>query len=80
MATDYKSFTNAELLKQIEEMQAELQERKDIEKERRWIEIRNILHSWFSDYGNIEINDGEFYLRDSDDYSSLGEIYFNNSY
>lgn len=78
MATDYKSFTNAELLKQIKEMQTELQKRENIEKERRWIEVRNILHSWYSDYGDIEVNYGEFYLQDSDDYSSLGEIYLNN--
>lgn len=78
IATDYKSFTNAELLKQIKEMQTELQKRENIEKERRWIEVRNILHSWYSDYGDIEVNYGEFYLQDSDDYSSLGEIYLNN--
>lgn len=78
MATDYKSFTNAELLKQIKEMQTELQKRESIEKERRWIEVRNILHSWYSDYGDIEVNYGEFYLQDSDDYSSFGEIHLNN--
>ena len=78
MATDYKSFTNAELSKQIKEMQAELQRRENAEKEQRWAEIRNILHNWFRDYGDIDINCGYFYLRDDDDYSYLGEIYLND--
>ena len=75
MATDYKSFTNAELSKQIKEMQAELQKREYIEKEQRWIEVRNILHNWFQDYGDIDINSGEIYLDNNADYSSLGEIH-----
>ena len=75
MATDYKSFTNAELSKQIKEMQAELQKREYIEKEQRWIEVRNILHNWFQDYGDIDINSGEIYLDNDADYSSLGEIH-----
>lgn len=75
MATDYKSFTNAELLKQIKEMQAELQRREGIEKERRWIEVRNILYNWIRDYGGIDINSGELYLDNGADYSSFGEIH-----
>ena len=48
MASDYKPFTNAELSKQIEKIQIELQRRREnIEKEQRWTEIRNILHNWF---------------------------------
>lgn len=35
MTNDYSSFTNAELSKQIEKMQAELQKRERIEEERR---------------------------------------------
>ena len=59
MATDYKSFTNAELSKQIEKIQIELQRRREnIEKEQRWTEIRNILHNWFRDYGEIIIDTG----------------------
>ena len=77
MATDYKSFTNAELSEQIKEMQAELQRRENAEKEQRWTEIRNILHNWFHDYGDIAINNGDFYLNDDDDYSSFGEINLN---
>ena len=75
MATDYKSFTNAELSKQIKEMQAELQKREYIEKEQRWTEVRNILHNWFRDYGDIDINSGELYLDNETDYSSIGEIH-----
>lgn len=78
MAIDYKSFTNAELSKQIEEMKAELQRRGNLEKERRWVEVTNVLHNWFHDYGDITINCGDFYLDDDDDYSSFGEIYLNN--
>ena len=79
MATDYKFFTNAELSKQIEKIQIELQRRREnIEKEQRWTEIRNILHNWFHDYGDIDINCGDFYLCDDDDYSSFGEIYLND--
>ena len=58
MATDYKSFTNTELLKQIEEMQTELQRRENSEKEQRWTEVRNILNNWFQDYGEIIVDTG----------------------
>lgn len=75
MATDYKSFTNAELSKQIKEMQAELQKRERIEKEIRWMEVSNILYKWIRDYGDIDINSGELYLDNSADYSSFGEIH-----
>lgn len=75
MATDYKSFTNAELSKQIKEMQAELQKRERIEKESRWAEVCNILYNWIRDYGDIDINSGEFYLDNEADYSSFGEIH-----
>lgn len=77
MATDYKSFTNAELSKQIKEMQAELQKRERIEKEQRWTEVRNILHNWFRDYGEIPIdmNFTETCLDERDDYSTIGEIH-----
>ena len=77
MATDYKSFTNAELSKQIKEMKAELQRREYAEKEQRWIEIRNILHNWFRDYGEISIDMGftETTLDERDDYSTIGEIH-----
>ena len=75
MATDYKSFTNTELSEQIEEMRTELQRRKNIEKEQRWEEVCNILHKWFRDYGDIDINSGEIYLDNDADYSSLGEIH-----
>ena len=75
MATDYKSFTNAELSKQIKEMQAELQKRERIEKETRWMEVCNILYNWIRDYGDIDINSGEFYLDNGADYSSFGEIH-----
>ena len=77
MSTDYKSFTNAELLKQIEKMRIELQRRGNIEKEQRWIEVRNILHDWFRDYGEIPIDMGftETYLDEKDDYSVIGEIH-----
>ena len=75
MATDYKSFTNAELSKQIKEMQAELEKRERIEKESRWIEVGNILYNWIRDYGDIDINSGEFYLDNGADYSSFGEIH-----
>lgn len=77
MATDYKSFTNAELSKQIEEMQAELQRREYFEKEQRWTEVRNILHNWFRDYGEIPIymDFTETSLDEGDDYSTIGEIH-----
>lgn len=77
MTTDYKSFTNAELSKQIEEMQAELQKREYIEKEQRWAEVRNILHNWFRDYGEIPIymDFTETSLDEGDDYSTIGEIH-----
>ena len=75
MATDYKSFTNAELSKQIKEMQAELQKRERIEEENRWTEVCNILYNWIRDYGDIDINSGELYLDNSADYSSFGEIH-----
>ena len=74
MATDYKSFTNEELSKQIEEMKAELQRRENLEKERRWTEVRNILYNWFRDYGDIDINFGELYLNNNANYSCFGEI------
>lgn len=74
MATDYKSFTNAELSKQIEEMKAELQRRENLEKERRWTEVRTILYNWFRDYGDIDINFGELYLNNNANYSCFGEI------
>ena len=77
MATDYKSFTNAELSKQNKEMKAELQRRENAEKEQRWTEIRNILHDWIRDYGEIHIDMGftETYLDKRDDYSVIGEIH-----
>ena len=79
MATDYKSFTNAELSKQIEKIQIELQRRREnIEKEQRWTEIRNILHNWFRDYGEIIIDTGfipEITINKEDDYSRIGEIH-----
>lgn len=75
MATDYKSFTNAELSKQIKKMQAELQKRERIEKESRWTEVCNILYNWIRDYGDIDINSGELYLDNETDYSSFGEIH-----
>ena len=78
MATNYESFTNAELSKQIKEIQAELQRRLNPEKVQRWEELRTVLHNWFHDYGDIDINCGDFYLRDDDDYSYLGEIYLND--
>lgn len=79
MATDYKSFTNAELSKQIEEMTAELQRRENAEKEQRWTEICNILHNWFRDYGEIPIymNFTETALEEGDDYSTIGVIHVN---
>lgn len=75
MATDYKSFTNAELSKQIKEMQSELERRERIEKESRWTEVCNVLYNWIRDYGDIDINSGELYLDNSADYSSFGEIH-----
>ena len=79
MATDYKSFTNAELSKQIEKIQIELQRRREnIEKEQRWTEIRNILHNWFRDYGEIIVDTGfipEITINKEDDYSTIGEIH-----
>ena len=77
MATDYKSFTNAELSEQIKEMQAELQKRERTEKEQRWTEVRNILHNWFHDYGEISIDMGftETCLDEKDDYSVIGAIH-----
>ena len=78
MATDYKSFTNAELSEQIEKMRAELQRRKNIEKEQRWEEVCNILHKWFRDYGEITIDTSfipEITINKEDDYSTIGEIH-----
>ena len=79
MASDYKSFTNAELSKQIEKIQIELQRRREnIEKEQRWTEIRNILHNWFRDYGEIVVDTGfipEITINKEDDYSTIGEIH-----
>ena len=77
MATDYKSFTNAELSEQIEEMRAELQRRENIEKEQRWEEVCNILHKWFRDYGDITIDMGftETCIDEKDDYSVIGGIH-----
>ena len=78
MVTDYKSFTNAELSKQIEEMRTELQRRENTEKEQRWTEIRNILHNWFRDYGEIVVDTGfipEITINKEDDYSTIGEIH-----
>ena len=79
MATDYKSFTNAELSKQIEKIQIELQRRREnIEKEQRWTEICNILHNWFRDYGEIVVDTGfipEITINKEDDYSTIGEIH-----
>lgn len=78
MATDYKSFTNAELSEQIEKMRAELQRRENIEKEQRWEEVCNILHKWFRDYGEITIDTSfipEISINKEDDYSIIGEIH-----
>ena len=78
MATDYKSFTNAELSEQIEKMRAELQRRENIEKEQRWEEVCNILHKWFRDYGEITIDTSfipEISINKEDDYSTIGEIH-----
>ena len=79
MATDYKSFTNAELSEQIEKIQIELQRRREnIEKEQRWTEIRNILYNWFRDYGEIIVDTGfipEITINKEDDYSTIGEIH-----
>ena len=79
MASDYKPFTNAELSKQIEKIQIELQRRREnIEKEQRWTEIRNILHNWFRDYGEIIIDTGfipEITINKEGDYSTIGEIH-----
>ena len=78
MATDYKSFTNAELLEQIEEMRTELQRRENTEKEQRWTEVRNILHNWFRDYGEIIVDTGfipEITINKEDNYSTIGEIH-----
>ena len=79
MASDYKPFTNAELSKQIEKIQIELQRRREnIEKEQRWTEIRNILHNWFRDYGEIIIDTGfipEITINKEDDYLTIGEIH-----
>ena len=78
MASDYKPFTNAELSKQIKEMKAELQRRENAEKEQRWTEIRNILHNWFRDYGEIVVDTGfipEITINKEDDYSIIGEIH-----
>ena len=79
MAVDYKPFTNAELSKQIEKIQTELQRRREnIEKEQRWTEIRNILHNWFQDYGEIIVDTGfipEITINKEDDYSTIGEIH-----
>ena len=79
MASDYKPFTNAELSKRIEKIQIELQRRREnIEKEQRWTEIRNILHNWFRDYGEIIIDTGfipEITINKEDDYSTIGEIH-----
>ena len=79
MASDYKPFTNAELSKQIEKIQIELQRRREnAEKEQRWTEIRNILHNWFRDYGEIVVDTGfipEITINKEDDYSTIGEIH-----
>ena len=79
MTTDYKSFTNAELSKQIEEIQAELQRMiEDSEKKQRWTEVCNILHNWFQDYGEIIVDTGfipEITINKEDDYSTIGEIH-----
>lgn len=78
MATDYKSFTNVELSRQIKEMQTELQKRENAEKEQRWTEIRNILHNWFRDYGEIIVDTGfipEISINKEDDYSTIGVIH-----
>ena len=78
MASDYKPFTNAELSKQIEKIQIELQRRENAEKEQRWTEIRNILHNWFRDYGEIVVDTGfipEITINKEDDYSTIGEIH-----
>ena len=78
MTTDYKSFTNTELLEQIEEMQTKPQRRENIEKEQRWEEMCNILHKWFRDYGEITIDTGfipEISINKEDDYSMIGEIH-----
>ena len=77
MATNYEFFTNEELSKLIKKLQTELQRRENPEKAQRWVELRTVLHNWFHDYGDIDINCGDFYLRDDDDYSSFGEIYLN---
>ena len=79
MATDYKSFTDAELSKQIEEIQAEFQRMiEDSEKKQRWTEVCNILHNWFQDYGEIIVDTGfipEITINKEDDYSTIGEIH-----
>ena len=79
MASDYKPFTNAELSKRIGKIQIELQRRREnIEKEQRWTEIRNSLHNWFRDYGEIIIDTGfipEITINKEDDYSRIGEIH-----
>ena len=79
MATDYKSFTDAELSKQIEEIQAEFQRMiEDSEKKQRWTEGCNILHNWFQDYGEIIVDTGfipEITINKEDDYSTIGEIH-----
>lgn len=78
MITDYKSFTNAELSRQIKEMQTELQKRERIEKDKRWTEVCGILHNWFRDYGEITVDTGfipEITINKEDDYSTIGEIH-----
>lgn len=77
MATDYSAFTTAKLSKEIAKMQAELQRRENLEKEQRWTEVRNILHNWIQDYGEIPlyIDFLETSLDQRDDYSTIGEIY-----
>lgn len=59
----------------LKRCQAELQKRERIEEERRWAEVCDILHNWIKDYGDIEVNDGEFYLDAPVDFSSFGEIH-----
>lgn len=77
MATDYSTFTTTKLSIEIERMQAELKRRENLEKEQRWTEVRDILHDWIQDYGEIPLHIDflETYLDQRDDYSTIGEIH-----
>lgn len=72
MEINYKNLSDEELAKFIREGTEEVNRRKKNEEKRRWGEICDILHKWFIDFGDIDINRGEVFLDENCDFSCPG--------